>query len=327
MKVPRSVLFLAKGCVSAGLVAWLISKVGLASVWQQAQGLRPDMAAVAILLMLVQIFLGALRWGVLLRALAGPVSGRQTLSVYWISNFFAQVLPGAVGGDAVRMWFTRKAGLPLSAAIDSVLLERGITVLALVCLVVATQPFLLARVPGIPGSWIFPALLALGFLSVAALCVLDRLPERFRHLRVVRGLAQLAVDSRRVFFAPRFGLFALVVALIGNINLALSAYFLARGLGLDVAAVDCMVLIPPIILIMTLPISIAGWGLREGAMVTAFGFLGIAPGPALTLSVLYGFVSLLAALPGGAVFLFSEGRRAAAEAALAKEAMDEIPCP
>jgi uncharacterized membrane protein YbhN (UPF0104 family) len=55
-------------------------------------------------------------------------------------------------------------------------------------------------------------------------------------------------------------------------------------------------------LIMVIPISIAGWGVREGVMVVGFGYLGVAPEAALALSILYGLLMLVVALPGGIVW-------------------------
>jgi glycosyltransferase 2 family protein len=222
--------------------------------------------------------------------------------------FFNLVLPGSVGGDGVRMWKARREGLELHQAINGVMLERAITVFALVLLVVFTQPLLLARMPNLPGAWVFPLLAVIGVVGLLALTVLDRLPLSLRRWRVMRGLAYLAADTRRLIFSPRWGLSTLVVALIGHINLSLAIYLLAVGLKLDVDILDCLVLVPPVILVTTLPISIAGWGVRETAMVVAFGFVGVENHSALVLSVLSGLVGLITALPGGVVWLLSGDR-------------------
>jgi uncharacterized membrane protein YbhN (UPF0104 family) len=303
--VKRWLPWLVKGGVSAGLIGWVLSKVDLAGAWAQAKDVDPWMLVASVVLMVVQIKLGAVRWGMVLEALSGRLSRMQTLALYYIGVFFSIVLPGAVGGDAMRIWFSRRAGLSLAASVNSVMLERAVTVLGLVLLVAATQPLLLARVPGIPGAWVFPLLSLAGIAGILVLSVLDTLPQSLFRWRVVRGLAMLAADTRRVFFQPRFGLPVLAVAILGHINLSLSVYVLARGLHLNVDVLDTLVLVPPVILIMTLPISIAGWGVRETAMVAAFGFIGVSHQSALVLSVLFGVVTMVTALPGGVVFLLS----------------------
>jgi uncharacterized membrane protein YbhN (UPF0104 family) len=313
--LKRWLLWLLKGGISLGLIWWVLSKVDLAHAWIQARTVDPWMLAVAILLSLFQVVVGAARWGVVLRALAARVATGRIFALYYLGVFFASVLPGAVGGDAMRMWFCHRSGMPLSAAVNSVMLERLVTVVALVLLVAFTQPILLARVPGLPGSWVFPLLSLGGVAGLLVLSQLDRLPTGLGRWRVVRGLMTLAGDCRRLCFRPRYGAPALGLAMFGHVNLSLVVYALALGLRLHVDALDCIVLVPPIILIMTLPISIAGWGVRETAMVTAFGFIGVPSGSALVLSILFGLVTTATALPGGGFWLGSGWRRPAAQSA------------
>ncbi|WP_074769944.1 lysylphosphatidylglycerol synthase transmembrane domain-containing protein [Magnetospirillum fulvum] len=307
--VKRWLPWVLKGALSLGLIWFVFSKIDLTSAWAQARTLDPTMLIVAVLLGLFQVWLGAVRWWLVLRALKATFTTMQTFIVFYIGVFFAIILPGAVGGDAVRMWTARRSGLSLTASINSVMLERAATVLALVLLVAMTQPLLLARVPTIPGSWVFPVLSVLGLFGILVLSVLDRLPASLHHWRVVRGLIHLAGDTRQLFFRPVWGGATLIVAMLGHANLSLQVYVLALGLGLDVSAIDCLVLVPPVILIMTLPISIAGWGVRETAMVAAFGYVGVETHSALVLSVLFGLVSTATALPGGVVWLLSDIRR------------------
>lgn len=311
--VKRGLPWLLKGGLSVGLVAWVLKDVDLAQAWEQAKGIDPAMLVLSMALMAAQIGLGALRWGMVLAALDARLGALRTLMVYYIGIFFSLVLPGAVGGDAVRMFFARRAGLPLGSAITSVMLERVATVFGLVLLVAATQPLLLARVPDIPGTWVFPLLSALGLAGILVLTVADRLPDRLRHLRVVRGLDQLAGDTRRLFFRPTKGGLTLIVAILGHANLSMVAWVLALGVGVEIDPVDCLVLIPPVILLMTLPISIAGWGVREQAMVTFLGFVAVPEASAVVVSVLFGLVSMVTALPGGLAWLASGDRRPIAE--------------
>jgi len=84
---------------------------------------------------------------------------------------------------------------------------------------------------------------------------------------------------------------------------------LVRGLDLPVTWVDCLALIPPVILATTLPISIGGWGVREGAMVVALGAIGVPAEGALVLSVVVGLVGMASALPGGLIWLLGGDRR------------------
>ncbi len=317
--IKRWLPWVLKGGISFGLIAWVLSKVDPAAAWNQAKSMDGWLALLAVVLMAAQIALGAVRWALVLRALSAAFHWLQTLSVYYIGVFFPIVLPGAVGGDAVRMWFARRNGLTLATAVNSVALERAVTVFALVLLVCLCQPILMLRLPDLPGAWVFPMLLAVCVIGILVLAVLDRLPENLHRWRLVRGLAVLAVDTRKLFFHPGFSLATILVALVGHVNLSLVVYVLAIALGLEVHVLDCLVLVPPVILIMTLPISIAGWGVRETAMVTAFAFVGVSHDSALVLSILFGIVTMLTSLTGGVVFLMAGGRKMEQEELAAEE--------
>ena len=82
----------------------------------------------------------------------------------------------------------------------------------------------------------------------------------------------------------------------------------AEALGMAIVPVDCLLLVPPIILFTMVPISLAGWGVREGAMVVGFGLVGVPAADALALSVTFGLVNAVTGLPGGLLWLIGERR-------------------
>ena len=59
----------------------------------------------------------------------------------------------------------------------------------------------------------------------------------------------------------------------------------------------------PRLLALAIPISVAGWGVREGTMVVALGQAGVLPADVLALSVAFGLIYMLAGIPGGLLSL------------------------
>ena len=68
-------------------------------------------------------------------------------------------------------------------------------------------------------------------------------------------------------------------------------------------------LFPPVLLVITIPVSIAGWGVREGAMVAALGLIGVPVEGAVVLSIMYGLLGLLPAIPGGLFWLVNPDKK------------------
>lgn len=307
-----------KFLVSALLIWFLLGRIDIADTGDRLSGVSFAHVGLAAAVLVIQIGIGALRWGAVLGAIGSPVSWGLAARLFYIGAFFNQALPSSVGGDAVRIYKVYRTGHTLGAAVNGVMLERAATVVALVILVAASQPFFLPRAGAGAEAWAVPTIALFAAATAGGLAfvmALDRLPAAIGHWRLVRGLALLAGDARKVFLVPGHAARVLGWGIVGHVNVAFSVYILAWGLDLDVGLVDCLALIPPVLLITTLPISIAGWGVRELSMVAAFGLIGVPGEGAVALSVLFGLVVAVMSLPGGLIWLIGADRGAKIEAA------------
>lgn len=312
-----------KFLVSGTLIWFLLDRIDISAAVTRLLEVDQAMLALATAIFLLQLVVCVLRWMAVMDAIKAPLEFITALKIYYIGAFFSQTLPSSVGGDAVRIYRTYRAGRTLSNAVNGVMLERAATVLALLIVVAATQPFFLPRVGVDTASWAAAgvAMLSAGAVAgMAVLMMLDRLPSSLRRWRLVRGLATLAADTRTVFLTPLHFFKVIGWSATGHLNLTLGVYFMAVGLSLEITWLDCIALIPPVILITIIPISIAGWGVREGAMVYAFSLIGVPEEGALVLSLLFGLVGMATSLPGGVVWLSGGGMNADADA---KEATDK----
>jgi len=123
----------------------------------------------------------------------------------------------------------------------------------------------------------------------------------FRRLRP--ALAVLWRDARLALFART----VLPLQLLGSLALVASyivVYFCcARAIGIGRPAAELLPLIPPVLLAMAIPLSVAGWGVREGAAALVWLLAGLPPAEGVAISVVYGVVVLVSSLPGAAVLL------------------------
>ncbi len=308
----KSIALALKILVSGGLMWLLLDSIDLGVARERILDADPWLLVGAVGAFGFQVLILVWRWRAVMQAMNSSLPFLKVLEITYIGLFFNQALPSSIGGDAVRVYKTYKSGTLLSRAVNGVMLDRVATVLGLVLLVVLAVPFFTDRVGEADARWIVPAVSILavcGIAGLAVLMVLDNLPPRFAHIRLVRGLAALAADTRAVFLAPRHAVKVMIISLVGHANVAFGIYLIAASLDLGVTWVDCMVLMPPVLLLITLPISIAGWGVREAAMVTAFGLIGVSNEGAVVLSITFGLVAIFMALPGGLVWLMSGDRK------------------
>jgi hypothetical protein len=106
----------------------------------------------------------------------------------------------------------------------------------------------------------------------------------------------------------------LALALVIHFGVSFVVWLIARGSDVHVSIGQCFVLVPVVVLFSMVPVSIAGWGVREGAMVVALGLVGVARAPALAVSVLFGLTLAVSGLPGGFLWLRSAERTRVREA-------------
>lgn len=258
--------------------------------------------ATAVVLIVGLLALQTVRWTTIVAATGCRLRFATALRLVLISYFFSQTLPSSLGGDAVRIWYARSAGLSTIKSFVTVILDRLVAMFALLLVIASTLPWLfdLADTPVVP--WTLAGLSSVGLLGLFSILALDRIPAQFLR-KVPHVIQQLSEDARTLFFGVRYSLLSVVLSLLVHIAITAVVFMLAQALDVRVTLWNCMLLVPPTILAMTLPVSIAGWGVREGAMVSALGWVSVPPSDALALSVLFGAVLLLAGLPGALLWL------------------------
>lgn len=323
----KQLLIALKIVVSVGLMGVLISGIDLGAERDRIMAADMGLLLAAAAALALQVGIGGTRWWIVMRAIGTPMRLVDLTRLFWIGGFFSQALPSSVGGDPIRIFMTYKeGGMSLGKAINGVMLERIVTIVGLVVLVALVQPSFLpkidenARMLTIWGL----ALLAAGtvFVIIVLMC-LDRLPESLTRFRIVRGMHTLADDTRKLFLHPMHAGLAILFGVLTHVNISYCVFLLAQSLAIDVTWLDCMVLMPPVILVTTLPISIAGWGVREGAMTVAFSLVGVSQGGAVVLSLSMGLLAIVIMAPAGLVWLLGRRRGVAVSAAEAEAAVEE----
>ncbi|MGT2501069.1 lysylphosphatidylglycerol synthase transmembrane domain-containing protein [Bradyrhizobium guangxiense] len=306
MKSPaKALVTLAKFAVSIGILVLLLRAQDLSSLQADLLAVKLDMLALAVLLLFVQTFVLCHRWILILRAMNVPLDWLPGWRILMVSTFFNQVLPA--GGDAVRIWMLRRHGVQWSPTISSIVADRFLALLALGLIVLTGMPFLLPRVRDNSLLFAIVAVLAAACLGAIVLMTLDRWPPRLTSAVPARVM-QFVMLVRAPLRAAQGRATLMVSAIVVHLITVTTCYVLAIGLETPLSALDAFVLIPLVILSSAVPISIGGWGVREGAMVGALSLAGIAADKALAISVLLGLGGLIIGLFGGLVWLIAPER-------------------
>jgi len=300
----RQVSFWAiKFLVSAGLIGYLLARIGVGNALERASAIPATSLFGAFCLLLLQAVLGGLRWRFVVIALGARLAAVKAILITFVSLFFNQFLPASIGADIVRVWQANRAGLSVPTAVTSVILERFGNLLCVIAMTLAAIPVWTKHFYGGTARSAFLIIGVVAVVLLIAMMYLDRLPAAWRRWGVVRWLAKLAHDSRSLFLHPFYASMFCATAIAGQLALVTAALLLAEGLGLNLRLVDFLATIPAVALVSSLPISVAGWGVREFAMVSAFGMLSVPAESALALSLVLALAGVAVSLPGGLVWL------------------------
>ncbi|MGR9085625.1 MAG: lysylphosphatidylglycerol synthase transmembrane domain-containing protein [Gammaproteobacteria bacterium] len=290
--------FAIKALTTAIIVWALLENMGLDAVILHLSSIEFRYLAIATALGVILAFFAGLRWYFIIKTTGHHLGWFRTLEITMIGAFFNQFLPSAMGGDLARIPYARRAGLPLLPAVNSVILDRIAAFVALILLVIICLPPSFSIVQAPEARWTLLAIAAGGLGGTALLLGFRQMPgfmSRHRLLGHALSLSLLlhtAVLSRQ---APSI----LFYSLLTHVFRVLAVYALARGMMLDVSFYDSLILVPPAMLVTALPVSVGGWGVREGAFVIAFGFMGVQAEQAFALSALFGLTTMAAGLFGG----------------------------
>lgn len=302
MKASKIGLQALKLAVTAGLLWFVIDKFALGAVAERLRTMQPFWAVAAIAALLAQTIFAGLRWHHVGLLLGAPISLRQAMRFTFIGQFFNQVLPSSVGGDGVRTWLVSRSGVSIARAAVSIFCDRIAALVMLTIIVAAALPTLIietdTQIPSIHTlALTLPALTALGLFFLFLFGT--KLSSTLIKFRLTRPVGVLIRDLRILLFTPTKSLSITGLAFLVQLLTVLAIYLCAKGLNIDLNFAPIL-LLPLILLISMVPISFAGWGLRETAMIIGLGFAGIDSQAALAISVAFGVAQIIVSLPGAA---------------------------
>jgi uncharacterized protein (TIRG00374 family) len=302
----QTVNYSIKLAVTGGLLFLIFRSVNTGDASTALTAVSLWYLLVALLLQLGSNTAAASRWYLIMSRIGFRQPWSFFLKSYFKGAFFNQGLPTSIGGDGLRILDCSRGEGTAENAFYGVFIDRIIGLAGLLLLNISA---LTMNRSLLPVNVYYPLLVILSGLT-AGLILLFYI-RKFRFVVTGRYLGFLGRLSER-YFQVYSSVTSISVQLALSILthlLSMTAFFMiGRGVGLDFSLQVYLVLVPPVILLTILPISLAGWGVREGAMVGFFLLVGADKSRVLTFSILYGLVALVASLPGLVVYVTQKNK-------------------
>lgn len=291
----------------------LSSLAGLATQWK--------LTLVATLLFIIGTCIQALRLKILIKARAMLLSSMAAIRLTFIGLFFSTYLPGATGGDLIKIYYASK-GNPgrRTEVITILLLDRFIGLFSLISLPVLLAPFYFELISMYaPLQWLLGATTAISFCIIIATVIGIKIEIEqsalFRWIGSLGSIGKLITKVLLTVHAYRHHLPAIFTALLMSYLLQLMmvgiALIMAYAMIPSGAVKEMLLLIPMAYPANMIPITPGGLGVGEAAMETLFNLCQLDGGSEISLGwrltmILSGLLGLLFFLKGGKQFIYTD---------------------
>lgn len=311
----RSVRIAATLLLTGAATAYVLWKIDVGTTVDVVGHADLGWLILALAIMVLTVPVLALRWSRLLRAhgIFEPLA--WLTRAYFVAYAAGQVLPTSLGGDAVRVVETTRRNPGRATVIaGTVFLERGLggaatVLLGAVGFVLSVGRYDVGGYLWLEGAFVLGTLvLSFLFFARSARPLLRPLRPLLVRLRVERLLREFYESIHAYRAQSRLLAGVLLITLAVQAVRVLAIWASARAVGIDLGARVYYVMGPLLFLVMLVPFTLNGIAVREAFFVSFLGTLDVDADRAFAAGFLFFLVTVVLALPGGAVMLW-EGVR------------------
>ncbi len=297
--------------VALALLFLLLRKLQFNTAWSLLRSAQPPYLFFAFLSFFLFVLVSVIRWQLLLNCKGLHFFWGYLLKVYFISLFFNNLLPTAIGGDLFRMYYTTKRREGVQPALAVVLFDRLIGFIGLFAFALLALSFFPLFGLSVGRGYLELNLVGLLFLAGGTGLLLNGrllgffrkiwLGIRFRNWGEKFDSFALKLNSFSQNLAPLT--FSLLLSLFVQLLLALVWYFSGLAIRKSISPLYYFLYIPLINVVTMVPVSFGGLGIREGGFVYLFSKVGLIKEEAMSISILFLVMNYIHSLIGGLLFV------------------------
>jgi uncharacterized protein (TIRG00374 family) len=259
---------------------------------------------IALFFQIGSTYLAAYRWRLIMNLLVFKERVSYYVQSYFKGMFFNQVLPSSIGGDAVRIIDLTQKGYNKKDALYGVFVDRIIGLVGLLVLNLLATIFFYGTFDNDFSNLII--LITLGGVSGFAFLFYMEKITFLQNYKFLNLFYRLAKRLNNLYKLKTLLLLHIAISVGVHILSILTIYALALSIDFHMPLQLFFIAVPPVFLLTIVPISLAGWGIREGAMIGIFMLVGADETKVLAMSILYGLLLIISSLPGSYFWIKSK---------------------
>jgi uncharacterized protein (TIRG00374 family) len=293
--------------------------VGIGQIVGTIVKIKIQFGALAIILVFVGVVVSALKWYVLIQTKRHGIPFRRVFCVYYYGAFANLALPSSYGGDVVKGYLLTKETDDASDSYASIFVSRfvGLVVIISVGSVGVVASTFIDRIAIPKHIFLLSVLVCVSVLIVSGVFFSKRgkaITERLLRTRIISGLPlnlrsrfQNVYDSIHVYrsHAPIL-IVAAALSFVFFVLSVMAIYLAALAIGAPLPVLYLIVTMPVIQILLVAPISVNGYGVREGLYILFYTPIGLTGPEAVSLSITVSIIIFIAYSGGSVSLLFLE---------------------
>jgi glycosyltransferase 2 family protein len=287
--------------VTLVLVGIVASRIDWSTLVDRIRHGDPLDFAIAVLLVFVSLLIGVYRWQGLLIGAGIHIRIARAARIYAVSIFAGTFLPTTLGGDVARALLVVRRGPMLTRAAITVIVERAgglVGLLGIAWIGCASDPSAVPRDARTFLIWVTVGVAVASLLVFVGIRRGSRLARSLTPSRLVSTVRESRDLLDQYAHNPWLLAMLLVSSLVYQALVSLQLVFLGRAIGVHLSFATAAVTLALVTIVTLIPISIGGFGVREGSYVVLLGSASIGATDATLISLMSVAALFLASLPG-----------------------------
>ena len=307
----KTSIFLLKAIVSISLLTFLLTKIDWHTVTKNLHNANLFLLLIAIFLNVVERFELTYKWNLLIKVRGIVVKFGRLFWINSIGSFLGLFLPSSLGTDVVRGYYLVKNNSERSVSISSVFVDR---VLGLISLLLLGLVSLLFAGNLVSKFNLNLYLAVLTFITLVGVYffqrnetkkILELLFIKMKQHKIIEYAMKLHGSILEYKKYPKTLLLSFVITILVQVTRVLTYYAVAAAFDIEISIVYFFLFVPLIMIVMMLPITIGGLGLREGTFVAFFTMIGMSVNDAVVITFINSILDTLnTIILGGGGYLF-----------------------